>query len=817
MKKQRTLKTTDQLRQKAEGLLNEKEKDSEVTFPEGFNLKLIHDLKMHQIELELQNEELTLAKEKAEIAERKYTELYDFAPSGYLSLTKKGEITDLNISAERLLSKGRSSLLKSSFGFFVSMEMRAVYNDFLQKIFKTNIKQTCELKLATVDDSIKYVLANGIASKTGESCLMTLTDISKQKAAEQIRRESEEKFEVITENSADAIFITDLNGKYVYGNKQALNLFGYTNEEMLEMTFADVCPKERMDKNFKIFQSLLEEGKIYDETEIIRRDGSLLSVDVNAIVQPNGLAYISCRDISDRKEALMLIHDSEEKYRSVIQSASDAIVTTDNNGSIVDWNRAAETIFGYTAVEIIGNKLDRIIPQSYSNNLSDGTNSFVLGGKYPVIGKIIELAGLHKNGKLIPIELSLSFWEKSSEKFFTGIIRDITERKQSEEELIKAKLKAEESDRLKSAFLANMSHEIRTPMNGILGFTELLKTPMLTGEEQQEYIQVIAISGDRMLNTINDIVNMSQIDSGQSEISLSITNINEQIANICKFFKPETEQKSLNISIVGFLPANKAIIKTDREKLYAVLTNLVKNAIKFTKTGSIELGCEIKNEFIEFYVKDSGFGISYEQKDFIFERFRQGNDGLTRNYEGSGLGLAIAKAYVEMLGGKIWVESDADSHGDGEGSTFRFTLPVLTEIEKEELLKVVAKKKISSNLKMKILVVDDDEISRFIIILMLKSLKSKIIFVTNGKDAVEACLQNPDINLVLMDIKMQGMDGYEATRKIREFNKEVVIIAQTAFALDGDREDAINAGCNNYIQKPIIRETLLNLINQYVK
>ena len=789
--------------------------ESEVSFYESNNLRLIRDLELHQLELKAQYQELKLAKERAELAEKKYIELYDFAPAGHLSLTKSGIIINLNLSAGRFLGKVRSSLIDSNFGFFVSPETRAVYNNFIQQIFKTNLKQTCEFKLVTDDDSVKCVLANGITSNTEEKCLVILTDITKLKSAQKIMSESEEKFKVITENSADAIFITNVKGEYVYVNKQAINLFGYSKEEMLDMTFADVSPTERMEVNRKMFHKLLEEGKAYFETEVVKRDGALLDVDVNSILLPDGFIYGSCRDISERKKTLILIHDSEEKYRSVIEAASDAIVTTDYYGSIVDWNLAAEKIFGYTAIEIIGEKLDNIIPQSYSMISKDGTNRVVLGGKHPVPGKTIELAGLHKDGHEFPIELSLSLWGKSSEKFFTGIIRDITERRQKEEELIKAKLKAEESDRLKSAFLTNMSHEIRTPMNGILGFTELLKAPLLTGEEKQDYIQVIQTSGERMLNTINDIVNMSQIESGQNEISVSVTNVNEQIAHVYKFFKPETEQKSLHLSINDILPANKAFIRTDREKLYTVLTNLVKNAIKFTKTGSVELGCEIKGEFIEFYVKDSGDGIPDEQKDFIFERFRQGNDGLTRNYEGSGLGLAVAKGYVDMLGGKIWVESDPDSHLDGKGSTFRFTLPLLSEIEKKEVLKVVAKKKVNPN-GMKILVVDDDEISRFLINLMLKPLKSQIIFVTNGLDAVKTCRQNPDINLVLMDIKMQGIDGYETTRQIREFNKEIVIIAQTAFALGGDRDDAINAGCNNYIQKPLISETLLNLINQYV-
>ncbi|MDF1517942.1 MAG: ATP-binding protein [Lutibacter sp.] len=237
-------------------------------------------------------------------------------------------------------------------------------------------------------------------------------------------------------------------------------------------------------------------------------------------------------------------------------------------------------------------------------------------------------------------------------------------------ELIVAKEHAEESDRLKSAFLANMSHEIRTPMNGILGFAGLLATPNLTGEKQQEYIRIIEDSGQRMLNIINDIVSISKIESGIVRVNISETNINEQFAYLYNFNKGEAEKKDIHFSFKNYLSAKDIFVKTDKEKLYEIVTNLVKNALKFTNSGSIEFGCEKKDDFLQFYVKDSGVGIRQEQKTLIFERFRQGSESLSRNYEGAGLGLSISKAYVELLGGKIWVESEI-----GKGSTFYFTLP----------------------------------------------------------------------------------------------------------------------------------------------
>jgi len=353
-------------------------------------------------------------------------------------------------------------------------------------------------------------------------------------------------------------------------------------------------------------------------------------------------------------------------------------------------------------------------------------------------------------------------------------------------------------------------------MNGILGFTELLKEPKLSGEEQQEYINIIEKSGKRMLNIINDIISISKVESGQVEVTLAETNVNEQIEYIQTFFKPEAKQKGIQLYISKLLSPKDTLIKTDREKIYAILTNLVKNALKFTNEGSIELGCVKKGGNLEFYVKDTGLGISKSQKKIIFERFRQANETLTRNHEGSGLGLAISKAYVEMLGGKIWVESE-----EGKGSAFYFTIPFNSEYKPEEKI-VVEKAGTGLNLEnkindLKVLIVEDDAISKLLITIAVKPYSKEIIKVSTGFEAIDACLNNPDIDLVMMDINMPEMGGYEATKQIREFNKDLVIIAQTANGMQSDRDEAIAAGCTDYISKPINITSLSELIQKYFK
>lgn len=382
------------------------------------------------------------------------------------------------------------------------------------------------------------------------------------------------------------------------------------------------------------------------------------------------------------------------------------------------------------------------------------------------------------------------------------------------DELKKSKEKAEESDRLKSAFLANISHEIRTPMNGILGFAELLKEPKLTGEQQRQYINIINKSGRRMLNIINDIVQISKIESGQEKLFVSEVNINEQVDFIYKFFKPEAENKGLQLKLKTPTTTDKLILKTDREKLYSILTNLVKNAIKYTDSGSIEIGYKIeenkKQSFVEFYVSDTGIGIPKDRQKAIFERFVQADIEDRDAREGAGLGLAITKAYVELMGGKISVDSM-----EGKGSVFSFTLPCssVKNIKKATSINI-PHNDITIEKKLNILVAEDDETSLQFLSVILKSISNKILKAANGAEAVEICKQHPDIDIILLDIQMPVMNGYEATRQIRQFNPDVVIIAQTAFALPDDEKKVKEAGCNGYISKPIKTDKLLSIIKE---
>jgi PAS domain S-box-containing protein len=517
-----------------------------------------------------------------------------------------------------------------------------------------------------------------------------------------------------------------------------------------------------------------------------------------------------------------------QKLTESLENMSDAFVAIDDCWKYTFINQKAAIMLGKRAEDLIGKNAWVIFPDD-------------IGTAYhKVCYKVM------KTKKQIAFENYYSPWGRWLENRVVptkeGIVvffQDITERKLAEKtcedlntklkarnreqyesiiqiqkintELIYAKEKAEESDRLKSSFLSNMSHEIRTPMNGILGFTELLKEPRLTGEEQQEYIRVIEKSGSRMLNIIDDIVSISKIESGQINLSYNETSIKNQLQSLSDYFKLKANEKNTELKINNTLSEEDSLIRTDKEKVYAVLSHLLKNAVKFTDYGLIEIGCFKNNNFITFYVKDSGIGINPNQIDLLFERFRQEDDSLNRNYDGAGLGLYIAKSYVDLLGGKIWAENNVDN-----GAIFYFEIPYIRPYEIEKEVQVPIPVIQNETQKLKILVAEDDSISLKFISKILKIFGENLLIARNGFEAVSLCKKHPDIDIILMDIQMPVMNGYEAIKKIREFNEDVIIITQSAFVFTDEAEKAIEVGGNGYISKPINKNQLIDHINKQV-
>jgi len=405
-------------------------------------------------------------------------------------------------------------------------------------------------------------------------------------------------------------------------------------------------------------------------------------------------------------------------------------------------------------------------------------------GKYSIKTYLISTSKILKNGKQ-HVLVSLD---------------DITDRKKIENDLIHAKLKAEESDRLKSSFLANMSHEIRTPLNGIVGFSNLMaRNPDITYEQRKKYSKYISNGTESLINIINDIIEISRIESGILEIINSKFDLNEVLIALEKRFTKEIEFSRKNISLKLHKCEKPLYLFSDENRIIQIFESLLNNALKFTQEGKIEFGIERRNDYsVVLFVSDTGIGIAKEQHNIIFERFRQVDEAISRKYGGNGLGLAIVNEILKLLNGTISVDSEI-----GKGSTFLVELPLSIEDQNESSTTVTEE----NNNTLNILVVEDDEINLIYLLEVLEDQNLNIEIARDGSQAVEMA-QDKFFDVILMDIQMPVMNGFEAVKKIREFNKNVFIIAQTAYAMTGDAEKVKELGCDDYISKPIDIELL---------
>ncbi|RXP46493.1 response regulator [Lutibacter sp. HS1-25] len=649
-----------------------------------------------------------------------------------------------------------------------------------------------------------------------DSLSVRTLDLMREKAlrkqAEQALLASEERWNFIVKGSEDSIWEWNINDEKVGGSINNSSFFKFLiqnddNNNMLE--------------NNNIVKIHSEDIKRVNESLQNHLDGAtaFFASKYRVLLKNNSWSWINSKgkvvERNSNGEAIRIVGThtdvTERELGSLIFKQSyQSVIITDTHYDIKNVNPVFLETTGFNDSEIYGQNFFFWFSEKNKNeNIVNIKKEIKEHGIWTG-----EILGQKKNGQVFTALTNILPINKVNESFnyFVIMFTDISERKEMEKKLLKAKESAEESDRLKSAFLANMSHEIRTPMNGILGFAGLLKTIDLKSEKQQEYIEIIEKSGDRMLNVINQIMDISKIESGQMQVLIENVDVNECLEDSCAFFMPEAAKKNIELRLANVLNFNETKIKTDLTKLNSILFNLIKNAIKYTNQGSVEFGCSLnnsKNE-IEFYIKDTGIGIPKNRQTAIFERFIQADIEDRMAKQGAGLGLTISKAYVNMLKGKLWLESE-----ENKGSTFYFTLPYKNDLisQNGSLESVVCTQKQPNNLK--ILIVEDDEFSGELLTLILSEFAEKIINAKNGNEAIEACKHNPDIDLILMDIQMPDINGYEATKQIRKFNNKVIIVAQTAFALAGDKEKSIAAGCNDYISKPIKKDQLMLLIQKY--
>ena len=550
-------------------------------------------------------------------------------------------------------------------------------------------------------------------------------------------------------------------------------------------------------------------------TKLTERDELILQFGVASIFlaeeeeeEEEARAVVSLLDITDRKRTEKALRLEKENFRHSLDDSPLEVRIATIEGNTIYANQAILNIYGYDSLEELQKTplKDRYTPESYAEALKRKNQR--KHGDFSVTE--YEISIVRKNGEIRHLQVFRKEVLWDGVKQFQVICNDITERKRAEEELIIAKEKAEENDRLKTAFLHNISHEIRTPMNAIVGFSSLLSEPDIDSSTRNSYIDAIINSSNHLLSIITDIIDISNIEANIVKITKSGVNLNFVIKSLYEQFLLKANEKKITMISEPGLPDKESIILTDKTKLIQIISNLLNNALKFTRQGQVKFGYAVKDKLIEFFVSDTGLGIPEEQHQRIFDRFYQVENPVLKLYEGIGLGLAICNAYVELLGGEIRLSSTP-----GTGSTFYFTLPfekpagttITTSSPMKETGFVFPEKK-------KILVAEDNDNNFKLIGYFLFGANVEIIRASNGNEAVEKCLSDQSIDLVLMDIRMPGMNGYTATDLIRLSKPDIPIIAQTAYA--DDRERAIECGCSGIISKPFDKKGLLKVIREFI-
>jgi len=626
----------------------------------------------------------------------------------------------------------------------------------------------------------------------------------------------EENYTRLFKNNHQVILLVNpLTGKVEDANPAACRFYGFDKNELLNVNFLDLC----MDPQGYIYSKLdsaLKQEIISFYIKQKPKDKSTKDVEASVVpvyIDDLKYAYIIIEDITQRIQSENQLRESENYYRNLFNSINDSIFIHEQEGNFINVNDAASRLLGYSVVELLNKKPSDIITTD-SNQTRPGVVNELMRRKQI----IFENTFLSIHGDEIPVEINSKLIEYKGRVATLSIARDITDRKRNEKRLEEAKIKAEESDKLKSAFLSNMSHEIRTPLNAIVGFSSLLASPNITQDQVSEYIEYINIGGESLINIVNDLLDISKIESGQMELRESDCYLNKMLFELSATFnhrKKREEREHIDLTVNIPDTGKEVITRTDAERLRQILSNLISNGLKFTEEGFVEIGYRlIDGKKIEFYVKDSGIGIVESKKGLIFDRFRKLYDNNDKLYAGTGLGLSISKSLVEMLGGEIWLDSVPE-----KGSTFYFTIPYIPVGQTVQNINSIIDPLAKYNwLGKSILIAEDEDINYFLIEEALVLTNVNIYRVKTGKQAIEFFQdENPRVDVILMDIKMPEMDGYEAMKRIKIMEKEFPIIAQTAYAMEGEKEQIMSSGFDDYISKPIRIKALLEKIHHYLK
>lgn len=635
------------------------------------------------------------------------------------------------------------------------------------------------------------------------------------------------EYKILFESTLDALVVFDPGLKrFIMCNPASCKLFGFSDsEEFMQMSPSDLSAEKQPDGRVssaaveEIVKRVLIEKHIEGRWLYKRKGGEdfLSNVKLSLIyLRKKPMILANVKDITEEERIEAELRDNMFSLDAAVNGTgiglwdwhieNDNLILNDNWFAMLGFTRQdfenRYEKFGYNtfadsvhADDLI--KVQEKLKSHYAREID----------YYRVE---VRMKTIDNKWKWILAAGKVCEWSGDKPRRMVGIHTDIDYRVKMEEKLKEAINRAEESDKLKSAFLANMSHEIRTPMNGIIGFMDLMESPDTTEAQRKEYSEIIRSSSHRLLDIVNAIINISKIEAGQIEIHESVVNIRNLFDELRTQYS-HTINEGVRFEVKKDSQVIEENILVDQAKLYQVFSNLISNAAKFTSRGEISIGCSLEGDMLKFYVKDTGEGIDPAYQDIIFDRFRQVDIRPARLKGGTGLGLSICKAYIEKIGGNIWPESEK-----GEGSIFYFTVPY-KPVEYVKSDDAILKGEHSDFKNDGVILIVEDEIYNYLFAeYVLKDLGYRIIHSESGQKAIEYIRLYPEISLVIMDIRLPDISGYEATREIKMMRPDLPVIALTALALFGDRESALEAGCDDYLKKPITKEKLIESISYFL-
>ena len=663
-----------------------------------------------------------------------------------------------------------------------------------------------EYRIVTKEGKIRWMWERGVCVRSASNELIAvegyITDVHQRKIFELQKLESEQKYHHLVDLSPDGIVIIDMKGIIYNVNASFCKLSGYSQKdfENIHISKIPTLLKGNLNTYLSMFNTIINKNSnkyLYFKWQHFSGEIRLGEGRVR-IIKINNKKYIMgiIRDITNQDDEKKELAFRKLKAESLLNASPDIMFVLDKNGNIIDYKSNTNDLY-YQDSDLTNKNIYKILPaevRKKTKKYLEKTLETHAIQIYDYSLNIPEKGMCHFEARMI----------ESAPTEVTAIIRDMTEKKEMELNLIKAKDQAEESNRLKSAFLANMSHEIRTPMNAIMGFSNLLlrKTDEL---ERSKYVKLITKSSEYLLHLINDVLLYSRLQSEEIPLNSNIIEIELFMQNLYDTFKMTGIKESIHFYKWISSDCRNISISGDHEKIWEILTILTSNALKYTESGEIKIGCKSKNDRIHFYVEDTGIGIPDKERKLIFDRFHRAENVQTTNIGGTGLGLSIAKELVDLMNGNIEVWST-----EGKGSCFNFSIPL---IKVEEVKK--NHEKLESSLEMKdmvVLIAEDDAYNYMYLYELMKDCVRRIDHAVNGQEAV-LYEQKNHYDLILMDVKMPVMNGNEAIRQIKAKNPDIPIIAQTAYAQPEEKEEIMNAGADGYLIKPIEQIELQKIIS----